>query len=131
MAHDTDPDTLAASSYVTLVSQQTTDSDGKIVWDTLKAGYFVLVEDEAPGGYTKAASSIITFPFGYNPDPGNSNATTEYNYNIHVYPNNVSNSEVTKVVKDQKSAYVVGDTVTWEIGSKIDSTKELYYGASD
>lgn len=123
---DTDPDTLAASSDATLVSQQTTPANGVIVWDELDIGYYVLVEDEAPAGYEGSVSSIITLPFGFNPDPGNDDATTEYNYNVHVYPKNVNNSEIIKTVTDEQSAYVVGDTVSWEIGAKIDISKGLY-----
>ncbi len=34
-----------------LVSQQTTDANGNIVWDNLQAGAYELVEDSAPAGY--------------------------------------------------------------------------------
>lgn len=121
-----DADALVAAGKTTLISQEITDANGEIQWGNLTAAYYVLVEDAAPAGYTKSASSIITFPYGYNPDPANSNATTDYNYEIHVYPKNINDSPVTKVVKNAQKAYVVGDLVNWEIGSKIDIAKKLY-----
>ncbi|MFV0364527.1 MAG: SpaH/EbpB family LPXTG-anchored major pilin [Suipraeoptans sp.] len=101
-------------------TEKTTSVDGIATWDDLEIGYYILKETTVPAGYTESASSIITLPFGFNPDKDNENATTEYNYDVHVYPKNVNKNNLTKVVTSDQNAYVVGDTVSWEINAKID-----------
>ncbi|MFV0362327.1 MAG: SpaH/EbpB family LPXTG-anchored major pilin [Suipraeoptans sp.] len=124
-----DPDELVAlndENLIELVSEQVTPDNGIIFWENLEIGYYVLVETDAPSGYAKSASAIITLPFGFNPDPSNDDATTAYNYDVHVYPKNVNDNDLIKVVTSTQDAYVVGEAVTWEIKAKIDIANGLY-----
>lgn len=97
-----------------------TANGGIIEWDNLPNGYYILEETQAPAGYDLSSSipAIISLPYGYV-GGSDANPTTEYNYDVHVYPKNINNKDITKMVKDEKDAYVVGDTVEWQIGGKL------------
>jgi fimbrial isopeptide formation D2 family protein/LPXTG-motif cell wall-anchored protein len=101
------------------VSRQVTDSDGIIKWTfpSNATGYYVLVEDPAttPAGYAPAANSIIALPYAVDDD--------EWNYDIHVYPKNVSDKGLVKTAVDEKLGYSVGDLIEWNYAAKIDLSK--------
>jgi len=108
-----------ALNNATAVSKQTTVSDGTIKWSfsSNAAGYYVLVEDPAttPEGYAAAPPTIIALPYAVDDNA--------WNYDIHVYPKNVSNKELVKTVVDEEAGYSVGDSVEWNYAAKIDVSK--------
>jgi len=100
------------SSFTTLTG--TTNSSGIIEFTGLEVGYYVLQEvaGTVPAGYEQAAAAIIAVPYAVD--------GAEWNYEVHVYPKNVSDKELVKENVEPEKGYAVGDTVNWEFTSKID-----------
>ncbi|MCL1917667.1 MAG: SpaH/EbpB family LPXTG-anchored major pilin [Peptococcaceae bacterium] len=120
----------------------TTNGAGEIVWSTaqnaLKQGFYILEETYSPYNGTvsasnpngkiaaKAAPSIVTLPFGMLGTNG-----TEYNYNVHVYPKNVTDDNYKKTVVSGADVYKPGDAVEWQIETPISSQDTKAYKVTD
>lgn len=126
----------------------TTDGNGEITaWDAstssplkydpnikyLPNGHYLLRQQE-PGKtepnehYSMSVPTIITLPYGYtdaSSDNDDSTANELYNYDVHVYPKNVSDIDIEKEVVEKDNVYQPGDTVNWEITGLIKSTLVL------
>jgi len=92
-----------------------TDVNGRLAFgkdasstSTLEQGYYLLVESTVPSGYTAADPAIISLPL-------TNAAGSGYVYDIHVYPKNVSNIAITKILDDTGKTYKVGDEVSFTI----------------
>ena len=100
-------------------AEATTDGDGKIEFGspTLADGYYVLVETTPLTGYDAAAPSVIRIPL--TAADGQS-----LNYDIHVYPKNVSTTNL--VVKQLGGSgaepITKGDNVPFELLAKFKNT---------
>lgn len=108
-----------------------TDANGQIKWtatDGLTQGYWLLEEISSPyAGVAKAASSIITLPYGMKGTNG-----TEYNYNVTVFPKNIGDVDVnTKTVEELDNVYKPGDSVEWTIETVINSKDVVKYAIKD
>ncbi len=119
----TDPATVATNAAVDpdgtggpLTGNVVTDANGLATWGGLDQGYYVLKEISTPGaGYpTVSAPTIITLPMGITEDG------TGFNYDVHVYPKNVSNSKLTKTTNNN-DYYEEGDTVSWKIDAALNT----------
>ena len=108
-----------AGTTGTAVGTLTTGSDGKITFGDLNPAHYLLVETTVPSGYNKTASSVISLPLTKKDGTG-------LNYNIHVYPKNVSQVPITKVVDDTTKLYNIGDDVafTMNVGFSNTETEE-------
>jgi len=92
-----------------------TDSTGTLVFgqnaskeSTLDQGYYLLEESTVPDGYRADAPTIISLPLTNAEGNG-------YVYDIHVYPKNVSDIPITKILDDTSKTYKVGDPVSFTI----------------
>jgi len=116
-----------AQADCTEVSTKATDADGEILWDNaadgIVTGYYLLEEDAStvPAGYTASAPAIISVPYALD--------DKDWNYDIHVYPKNVSDKELVKDTVTPQEGYSVGNTVTWSYLGKVDISK-LYEAAT-
>jgi len=115
----------------TLISEKATDQNGDIEWAGLAVGYYVLVEDKnnvsstpagtVPDNYSPSPDSIIAVPYAVDDNA--------WNYNVHVYPKNVSDKELVKENELPEKGYAVGDTVDWKFTGKVNIT--ALYKAED
>ncbi|GAB2022291.1 SpaH/EbpB family LPXTG-anchored major pilin [Pseudolactococcus yaeyamensis] len=112
----TDQTTVAeAKANATVVgSEQITATDGITKFDNLEIGYYVLSETTTPAGYAGAVDSIITLPIGIT------ETGTGWNYDLHVYPKNVKDDEISKEVTTTSPQYTVGDVVGWQFQAKVE-----------
>ena len=114
----------------TFISEKATNQYGDIEWTGLAVGYYVLVEDKnnvssisagtVPDNYSPSPDSIIAVPYAVD--------DKAWNYNVHVYPKNVSDKELVKEIALPEKGYAVGDTVDWKFTSKVNITA-LYQAA--
>lgn len=96
-----------------------TDPDGKIVFgksesgdSLLDQGHYLLVESTPPDGYEEAEPAIISLPLTKSTGDG-------YVYDIHVYPKNISNLPITKIIDDTSKTYKVGDQISFTIDAAL------------
>lgn len=102
----------------------TTDAQGQIVFgkdgetSNLDQGYYLLEETQGLEGYDKAVPSVISIPLTKADG-------TDYLYDVHVYPKNVSNNEnlITKTIDGNDGTTVInpGEEFTWNIEAKFDT----------
>ena len=107
-----DADTLTEGT--TLINTDTTSAAGQIQFGAgnLLDGVYVLVETDTPTGYNTAAPSIIRLPL--------TDSDGEHNYNVHVYPKNVSNTNIAKKDIDGVTKPVSnGDIIKFELKAKF------------
>lgn len=97
-------------------TEQTTDHTGLASFATLDHGHYLLVETTTPAGYEKAADSMISLPMTKADGTG-------FNYDVHVYPKNVSDVPITKILDGVDKTYKVGDEANFTINAGI-SNKE-------
>ena len=113
------PTTLDVTGVI-VGSQETTDGDGKIVFGspTLADGYYVLVETTPLAGYDAAAPSIIRLPL-------TSADGQSLNYDVHVYPKNISTTNlVVKKLGDAGAKPITkGDNIPFELLAKFRNTE--------
>lgn len=108
---------LAGVSGVSVAPQgpeKTTLSGGKIEWRSLPLGLYYVTETFTPAGHKASAPFFVTLPMT---DPVNLNA---WMYQVYVYPKNAQDSTV-KIPMDT-DVHVPGDTLAWEIRTKIPAT---------
>lgn len=118
-----DPAQIIANGDATVVKPEEmtahhpTYGDGTIEFTNLTNGYYILSETMPPAGdYLPMKDAIISMPYGY------SISGTEWNFDIHVYPKNVTDEEVVKDVENPKEHVQVGDIVDWSITGKFVSS---------
>ena len=95
-------------------SPATTNADGEIVFGgSLADGYYVLVETAPLTGYDAASPSVIRVPL--------TTADGALNYDIHVYPKNVSTTNLTVKKLGQNGAEPIsnGDVIPFELLAKF------------
>lgn len=85
---------------------------------TLDQGYWYLQEEKGVDGYKLAAASIVSLPMGFMRGSEDKETST-FNYDVHVYPKNVDNTEVKKEVTDKKDVYKPNDKVNWKITGNV------------
>ena len=87
------------------LDEGTTNSDGvaKFGNGNIPNGYYVLKETGTPTGYTAAAPSLIQLPL--------TDAKGNFNYDVHVYPKNVSTTNLVKKDMDSMANPVKADDV--------------------
>ncbi|GAA2829150.1 SpaH/EbpB family LPXTG-anchored major pilin [Leucobacter komagatae] len=95
----------------------TTDGTGLAQLSGLPLGLYLVTETGYPAGVTPSDPFLITLPLTH---PTN---TSEWLYDVHVYPKN-STTGITKTVEDADSVKL-GDTVTWTINGDIPKVAEL------
>ncbi|MFV0362492.1 MAG: SpaH/EbpB family LPXTG-anchored major pilin [Suipraeoptans sp.] len=101
--------------YTQVGTEQITNSSGIASFSNLPIGYYVLIETTGIEGYTKGESSIIRMPL-------TSYTNNEANYNIHVYPKNVSSdTPIYKVINGDSKVVVPGDTISYTVGTDFRS----------
>jgi len=98
----------AGNLTTTELDTQTTGDTGVVTFSNVDQGYYILAETVTPGGYNPSASSVISLPLTKKDGTG-------FNYDINVYPKNVSNLPITKVLDNTAKTYKVGDTVNFTI----------------
>ena len=104
-------DVVAGTGEISVVA---TGVDGKAVFgnSNLVDGVYVLVETKTPEGYKTAAPSVIRLPL--------TDAAGKYNYNVHVYPKNVSNTDlVKKDIAGVSKPISTGDIINFELKAKF------------
>lgn len=92
---------------------QTTNASGQAVFGpNLPDGYYVLVETGVPTGYQGAAPSLVRLPL--------TNAQGEFNYNVHVYPKNISTEDIAlKTFDNQTKPVSNGDIITFDLKGRF------------
>ena len=112
----------------------TTNATGIIEWTSLNLGWYVLAETDAPAGYDATATSVIQLPL--------TKTNGEPNYDVHVYPKNVSNANLAvKDIGGEQKPVSNGESVTFDLkakfqnsatvaGHKVNSVADLRAGAS-
>lgn len=95
----------------------TTDGDGLARFAGLPLGLYLVTETGYPAGVTPADPFLITLPLTH---PTN---TSEWLYDVHVYPKN-STTGITKTVEDADDIKL-GDTVTWTVNGDIPRVEAL------
>ena len=106
-------------STVAYLTEQTTDANGvaKFGNGDIPNGYYVLVETDTPEGHLSAAPSLIQLPLA--------NEHGEQHYDIHVYPKNVSTTNLAKKdMQDVDHPVKAGDELTFDLKLKfVNGTK--------
>lgn len=104
--------TVADAQGRTLGAPQTktTDAQGQAAFTGLPVGVYLVTEDSAPAGYAPGAPFLVYIPMT---NPAN---TSQWNYDVNVYP---KNSAVTAEKAVGDAGQNVGDTVTFSITSSI------------
>lgn len=120
--------TTASAASVTVdativVGESFTDEDGVLVFgvnggaSTLDQGYYLLVESTVPSGYTAINPTIVSIPLTNEDGTG-------YVYDVHVYPKNVSEIPITKILDDTSKTYHVGEDVSFTINAGFSNEEE-------
>ena len=107
-------DASELTESTTLVDVDVTDADGQVIFGNsdLDDGVYVLVETDTPVGYNTAAPSIIRLPLTDN--------AGKHNYNIHVYPKNISNTNIVrKDIAGVSKPVSTGDSINFELKAKF------------
>ena len=114
---------LTAKDFGTLDSQftaqtGTTGSDGACTFNNLKPGVYRLTQTAAPEGKTLMAPAIVFVPMT---NPTN---TSEWVYDIHVYPKNGDAGKIKKKdITPAGTPISVGSTMTWQMEVPIPDIK--------
>ena len=98
---------------------KTTNASGEATFGNgdIPNGYYVLVETDTPEDYEAAAPSLIQLPLA--------NAHGEQHYDIHVYPKNVSTTNlVKKDMADVATLVENGDTLSFDLKLKFKNAEE-------
>ena len=113
MEDGTDHVATATAAYG---APQVTDAAGFATFGSnIPDGYYVLLETDTPAGYTPASPSLIRLPL--------TKADGTPNYNVHVYPKNISTTGVAvKTVNGADRPVAPGDIVNFELKGKFISS---------
>lgn len=122
-----DEDAFIAANTAKVGDEEFTDENGVIdAWTNLAVGYYVLVESTPADGFAAVSASIITLPMGITSESGKND---NWNYDIHVYPKNVNENDISKYFGagfDSDVIHGVTDVVPYVIEAKLDTAKNLY-----
>lgn len=117
---------LTAGSFGTLdphftTQTGTTGSDGLFKFELLKPGVYLLTQTGAPEGKTLMAPAVVFVPMT---NPTN---TSEWVYDIHVYPKNGDAGKITKTdITPAGTPIAVGSTMTWQMDVPIKDIADKY-----
>lgn len=100
----------------TASTEKVTANDGTTKFEDLDQGHYVLEETTVPAGYSKSPDTVISLPMTLASGEG-------FNYDVHVYPKNISTVPITKILDDVTKAYKVGDEVDFTINAGISNTE--------
>ncbi|WP_297721945.1 SpaH/EbpB family LPXTG-anchored major pilin [uncultured Mobiluncus sp.] len=96
----------------------TTGNDGSFKFANLQPGVYRLTQTSAPAGKTLMAPAVVFVPMT---NPTN---TSEWVYNIHVYPKNGDAGQITKTdITPAGTPITVGSTMTWQMDVPIPDIK--------
>jgi len=112
----TDATTHTATATAPYGTPQTTDAAGQAVFGSanIPDGYYVLVETDTPSGFQAVNPSLIRLPI--------TNADGTRNYNIHVYPKNISTlNSVVKSINGMTKPVSTGDVLTFDLRARFNS----------
>ena len=107
-------DSSVLTQGTTLINTAITSSLGVIKFgnNNLLDGVYVLVETETPEGYATATPSIVRLPL--------TDEDGQYNYDVHVYPKNVINTDIAvKDIVGVQRPVSVNDIVGFELKAKF------------
>lgn len=99
----------------------TTAANGAYTFANLKPGVYRLTQTAAPAGKTLMAPAVVFVPMT---DPTN---TSEWVYDIHVYPKNGDAGKITKTdITTPGTPITVGSTMTWQMDVPIKDIADKY-----
>lgn len=99
----------------------TTGNDGLFKFASLKPGVYLLTQTAAPEGKTLMAPAVVFVPMT---NPTN---TSEWVYDIHVYPKNGDAGKITKTdITPAGTPIAVGSTMTWQMDVPIKDIADKY-----
>lgn len=105
---------------LTQVAQQATDASGQIVLSDLGVGMFKVTETSAPAGH-----EISTEPFFVTLPLTNPSNSSEWMYDVHVYPKNREQTDVITKTVDDANATTVGNQINYQVTGKLPSAENL------
>jgi len=111
-----DGTTLQATATAPYAAPEVTDVAGQAVFgaNDIPDGYYVLVETDTPAGFQTTRPSLIRLPL--------TKGDGTPNYDIHVYPKNISTAGVAvKSVKGLDTPVSTGDVLDFELKGKFNS----------
>lgn len=101
-----------------------TDSNGELVFSNLPKGYY-LISEEIPSGYNAQKSSfVVMLPMKTT----NAGGSESWNYDVHVYPKNMSGARITKEA-DSVKVVGAGDEVAWNIDYEVGEDIKMETGS--
>ena len=112
----TNGNTHIATATAPYGTPQVTNASGQAVFgnNNIPDGYYVLVETDVPAGFREAAPTLIRLPL--------TRANGTFNYDVHVYPKNISLLDVAiKSVNDLERPVSNGDVLTFELKGRFSS----------
>ena len=99
----------------------TTEANGAYEFQGLKPGVYRLTQTAAPAGKTLMAPAVVFVPMT---NPTN---TSEWVYDIHVYPKNGDAGKITKTdITTAGTPIAVGSTMTWQMDVPIKDIADKY-----
>ena len=112
------PSTLTATASVVYGVETTATGTGQAVFGpNIPDGYYVLVETDTPAGYDGAEASLIRLPLTYGVTATNPGT---FNYDVHIYPKNVSNTDfVVKEMPAEQAPVTKDSIVPFELKAKF------------
>lgn len=99
----------------------TTSGTGEYTFNNLKPGVYLLTQTVAPAGRMLMSPAVVFVPMT---NPAN---TSEWMYNIHVYPKNADAGKITKTnITPAGTVITVGSTMNWSLEFGIPALSEGY-----
>lgn len=98
---------------------QSTNASGETTFGNLSLGLYYVTETDAPSNVIdRALPFYVTIPFPSASGTGN-NVTTDWLYDVNVYPKNATADKPTKTIGTEQTDLVLDADVTWTIAQKI------------
>ena len=98
--------------------EQTTDADGKVSFENLDLGIYLVEETGAPAGVVSGAPFIVSIPMV-------NEASDAWNYDVIAYPKNTETKtektvkDADKHIQDEYTYTINADAPTWGEGKKL------------
>ncbi len=109
--------TAVGTADTTSGKVRTTAGAGTADFTALAQGQYLLVETGIPAGYQGAEPTIISLPL-------TNLEGTDFNYDVHVYPKNVSSKPITKVLGNAAKTYNTGDIAAFTIEAAFKNNEQ-------